>query len=188
MVQKVTIFGQFLKVLGDKLSHKSSPNVWWLSGYLANITGLVPYWDNFRKMGGSPGLVVMGEDSCPEGCGFKSQHHKLAWHFFTYICWKNCNVCLFEYTKNKQKEAGVGPLKKQTWRSDIWRSISSKIDVFSAAESLPEPDWNDDSDGSDESTISPDKKLKRRSRSTCCVNRICYKTVIIIYDSRVLPD
>ena len=25
-------------------------------------------------MGGSPGLVVMGVDSCPEGRGFESQH------------------------------------------------------------------------------------------------------------------
>ena len=30
--------GRFLKVLGDKLSLKKSPNVWWLFGYLENIT------------------------------------------------------------------------------------------------------------------------------------------------------
>ena len=47
------------------------------------------------KIYGSPGLVVMGGDSCSEGCGFKSQHRMLDGHFFTYICWKNCNdVCL----------------------------------------------------------------------------------------------
>ena len=45
-------------------------------------------------MGGSPGLVVMGRDSRSEGCGFESQHRIREGHFFTYICCKNCNVCL----------------------------------------------------------------------------------------------
>ena len=36
------------------------------------------------KVGGSPGLVVMGGDSCSEGCGFESQHCILAGHF-SYI-------------------------------------------------------------------------------------------------------
>ena len=31
--------------------------------------------------GGSHGLLVMRGDSCPEGCGLKSQHHKLDGHF-----------------------------------------------------------------------------------------------------------
>ena len=35
--------------------------------------------------GVSPGLVVMGGDSCPEGRGFKSQHRILYGHFVTYI-------------------------------------------------------------------------------------------------------
>ena len=43
--------------------------------------------------GGSPGLVIMGGDSCPEGRGFESHHRLLDGHFFTYICCKNCNVC-----------------------------------------------------------------------------------------------
>ena len=34
------------------------------------------------KVGGSPGLVVMGGDSCSEGCGFESQHRILDGHFF----------------------------------------------------------------------------------------------------------
>ena len=33
------------------------------------------------SMGVSPGLVVMGGDSCSEGRGFKSQHHILDGHF-----------------------------------------------------------------------------------------------------------
>ena len=32
-------------------------------------------------MGGSPGLVVIGGDSCPEGCVFESQHCILDGHF-----------------------------------------------------------------------------------------------------------
>ena len=45
-------------------------------------------------LGESPGLLVMGGDSCSKGCGFKSQHHILDGHFFTFICCKNCNFCL----------------------------------------------------------------------------------------------
>ena len=63
-------------------------------------------------MGGSPGLVAMGDDTCSRGCGFKSQHQVLDGYFFTLICCKNCIVCLFEKTENKQKEAGYGPFKK----------------------------------------------------------------------------
>ena len=62
-------------------------------------------------MGGSPGLAVMGRDSCSEGRGFKSQHCILDGHFFTYICCKNCSVCL-ERLKINEKEARVGPFKK----------------------------------------------------------------------------
>ena len=44
----------------------------------------------------SPGLVVMGGDSCFEGRGFKSQCRILDGHniFSTYICCKNYNMCL----------------------------------------------------------------------------------------------
>ena len=40
------------------------------------------------QSGGSPGLVVMGRDSCCECCGFESQHCTLYGHLFTYICLK----------------------------------------------------------------------------------------------------
>ena len=36
-------------------------------------------------MSGSPGLVVIGENSCSEGHGFESQHHILDGHFFTFF-------------------------------------------------------------------------------------------------------
>ena len=32
-------------------------------------------------MGGSPGLVVMGRDSCSKGHGFESWHHILDGHY-----------------------------------------------------------------------------------------------------------
>ena len=50
-------------------------------------------------LGESPGLLVMGGDSCSKGCGFKSQHHILDGHFFTFICCKNCNFCLKDENK-----------------------------------------------------------------------------------------
>ena len=43
----------------------------------------------------SLGLVVMGDDSCARGCGFKSR--TIFWMdmtFFTLICCKHCIVCL----------------------------------------------------------------------------------------------
>ena len=64
------------------------------------------------NMGGSPGLVGMGDDSCLQGRGFESWHRILDGHFFTLIC-KNCiNVCL-KRPKINEKEAGAGPFKKR---------------------------------------------------------------------------
>ena len=44
--------------------------------------------------GGSPGFVAMGDDLWSRGCGFESRCHILDGHFFTFICCKNCHVCL----------------------------------------------------------------------------------------------
>ena len=42
---------------------------------------LVLPWTNKAKfLGGSPGFVVMGDDSCSRGRGFDSQHRKLDGH------------------------------------------------------------------------------------------------------------
>ena len=66
-------------------------------------------------MGGSPGLVVMGDDSCSKGCGFESWHRILDGHdIFTLICCKNCIVCL-KRPKINEKEAGVDPFKKKSY-------------------------------------------------------------------------
>ena len=55
-----------------------------------------------EKQGGSPGLVVMGGDSCSKGCEFKKSLLRILDVHFSQlpICCKNCNVCL-KKTKNK---------------------------------------------------------------------------------------
>ena len=50
--------------------------------------------DERNKHRENPGLVVMGGDSCTEGRGFDSQHCILDGHCGTFICCKNCHVCL----------------------------------------------------------------------------------------------
>ena len=62
--------------------------------------------------------MVMGGDSHSEGRGYKSQHCILDGHFFTYICCKNCNVCLKRLKINK-KEAVVGPFFKNNIKSNV---------------------------------------------------------------------
>ena len=78
---------------------------------MAKDFNITPKWRNFaksghtesrqkrnktdKKSGGSPGLVVMGGDSCCKGREFESQHRKLDRHYFTFICCKNYDdVCL----------------------------------------------------------------------------------------------
>ena len=64
------------------------------------------------KLGGRPGLVVMGGDSCPEGHGSESQHHILDGHFSPIFLYKNCNVRL-KKMKINEKEVRIGPFKKK---------------------------------------------------------------------------
>ena len=54
----------------------------------------------------------MGGDSCSKSREFESQHRILDGHFFTFICCKNCNLCLKRQNIN-EKEAGVGPFETQ---------------------------------------------------------------------------
>ena len=65
-----------------------------------------------KSSDGSPGLVVMGGESCSKGCEFKSRHHLLDGHFFTFICYKNCYV--FEKTKINEKRLGWPIFFKKT--------------------------------------------------------------------------
>ena len=53
-------------------------------------------------LGGNPGLVVMGEDSCSEGrVRISAQYTGWTWHFSRWFVVKL--YCLFENTENKQK-------------------------------------------------------------------------------------
>ena len=51
------------------------------------------------------GLVVMEGDSCSEVCGFKP--HIVDWHFFTLICCKNCNACVWKDENEKKNWPGM---------------------------------------------------------------------------------
>ena len=57
--------------------------------------------------------MVLGGDSCSEGCGFKSQHHILDGHFFKFICCKNCNVVLKRRKLTKKMSGMMAHLKKK---------------------------------------------------------------------------
>ena len=52
--------------------------------------------------------MVMGNDSCSKGRGFKSHCHILDGHFFTLTWCKHSIDCL-KRSKINEKEAGVGP-------------------------------------------------------------------------------
>ena len=59
--------------------------------------------------------MVMGGDSCSKDCGFESQYHILDGHFFTFICCKNCNVCLIR--KNPKKRQVVAHFLKKYFKN-----------------------------------------------------------------------
>ena len=48
--------------------------------------------------------MVVGGESCSEGCGSESQ--PTGWTFFTMICCKNCNVC-FKKTQIMKNRPGM---------------------------------------------------------------------------------
>ena len=60
----------------------------------------------FHEKGREPwyGPVVMGGDSCFEGCGFKSQHCTLNGHFSQTFVWKE---------ENKLERGSGWPIKKE---------------------------------------------------------------------------
>ena len=59
----------------------------------------------------SPGLVPMGGDSYSKGCEFGSRHCILDGHFLHLFVLQL--QCVFGKTKINEKEAGVGPFKKE---------------------------------------------------------------------------
>ena len=76
----------------------------------------------------TPGLVVMGGDSCPEGRVFESQHRWLDGHFSHLI---DVKVVKFVWKdKINEKEAGAGPFLKKTcnhfWYNALrWKTVLS---------------------------------------------------------------
>ena len=67
--------------------------------------------------------MVMSEDSCSKGRGFKSRRCILDGHFLTLICCKNC----LKRLKISEKEAGVGPFFKKKDLSRRWLEIDIPI-------------------------------------------------------------
>ena len=65
-------------------------------------------------MGQEPWSSGYGENSCSRGPGFESQRCILDGYFFTFICCKNCIVCL-KRPKINEKEAGVGPFLRNNF-------------------------------------------------------------------------
>ena len=65
----------------------------------------------FLGLGGGPGLVVRGGDSCSRGCGFKSQHRILDRHFSHLFVIKIVFV-YFQSLKGTKKRTGMANLKR----------------------------------------------------------------------------
>ena len=77
-----------------------------LKDFISHLVTLAPTSceGNLRfNSGGSPGLVVMGEDSCSRGHGFESQRHILDGHYIFHIDLLKKFYSLFEKTETKWK-------------------------------------------------------------------------------------
>ena len=68
---------------------------------------------NLVLQGGSPGLVVLCDDSCLRVHGVKTQRQILDGHCFTLICCKICIVFFKKRPKINEKEARVGPFYRK---------------------------------------------------------------------------
>ena len=78
-------------------------------------------------MDGSPGLVVMGGDSCSDGLGFESQHCILDVHYFTNICCKNWyDVCL----KRPKINDKTGPFKNNKGIKHIKYAVQKLLTII----------------------------------------------------------
>ena len=72
-----------------------------------------------------------------EGCGFNSRHHILDGHFFTFICFKNCNVC-FNRPKINENRGRGWPIdwirvsrERRGAKTIFYFQLTFRIDVFS---------------------------------------------------------
>ena len=89
-------------------------------------------------MGGSPGLVVMGDDSWLRGCGFESRRHILDGikKFSHWFFCKNCiDVCL-KRPKIIRKRGRVGPFKKKNKQPNCIRMCVSAFIKYAALTEL----------------------------------------------------
>ena len=79
-------------------------------------------------MGGSPGLVVMGDESCSKGRGLESRRRILdGLTFFTLICCKNCiDVCLKRPKINEKRTGLANFLKKKNYNIGTVTLISNE--------------------------------------------------------------
>ena len=74
--------------------------------------------------GRSPGLVVMGGDSCSEACGFISQYRIVDGHFLHLFAVK-CNFCTYlEKTKINEKRPGMAHLKNVLYN---WSQVAVAV-------------------------------------------------------------
>ena len=92
---------------------KSERSIWQLAlivslewKKIANFVALKKYFE-----GGSPGLVVMGDDSRLESRRFESRCFMLEGYFHICLLYKNCNIYL-KRLKINVKEARICPIKK----------------------------------------------------------------------------
>ena len=114
--------------IGELLGNRLNVCEWivsWLivpllvNGQLVSFISLNCLTKNNMRLGGSPGLVVMGWDSCSEGCGFKSHHYTLDRHFHIYLSVK---IVVFVWKEeNEWKDAGdYCPFKQRIiWIDDL---------------------------------------------------------------------
>ena len=81
------------------------------------------------NLGGSPGLVVMDNDSCSRCCGFESRPHILDGHDIFHIDLLQKLYCLFDKTENKPKRCRGWPncFKKCAWNSKAKGSSTADV-------------------------------------------------------------
>ena len=76
---------------------------------------------HYHHIGGSPGLVVMGDASWSRGEGFESHRRIMDWYFSHFL---EKLHCLLEKTENKQKRDRDGPFYTLSSHSTHNRCIS----------------------------------------------------------------
>ena len=128
---QLILFGQFSIQLLDISLGLFRQYIYWRHWSIVRLLFHLPYalYSKTKVIrsassGGSPGLVVMGDDSCSTGRGFEFQHRILNGHFVTLIY---CKIVLFEKTektKNKRKRGLVWPFLKK--KNSFWKALNEQ--------------------------------------------------------------